>query len=88
MQTLCFPFVTFRSHRDERIGPTEFARPTLWLAYYQRSDQVCVIGLTENMLCPNPNQISPTKMPNVHILNQVGLIEFNHSVPRGLGIFV
>ena len=39
MQTLCFPFVTFRSNRNERIGPTEFAWPTLWLAYYQnRSD--------------------------------------------------
>ena len=25
LQTLCFPLVTFRSNRDERIGPTEFA---------------------------------------------------------------
>ena len=25
MQTLCFSFITFRSNRDERIGPTEFA---------------------------------------------------------------
>ena len=30
------------------IGPTEFAWPTLWLAYYQnRSHRVCVISLTE-----------------------------------------
>ena len=25
MQTLCFPFATFWSNRDERIGPTEFS---------------------------------------------------------------
>ena len=63
MQTLYFPFVTFRSHRDERIGPTKFAWPTLWLAYYQsRSHRVCVIGLTEIMLCPNPNDIDPTEL--------------------------
>ena len=63
MQTLCFPFVTFQSHRNERIGPTEFAWPTIWLAYYQnRSHQVCVVGLTEITLCPNPNHIGPTEL--------------------------
>ena len=74
MQTLCFLFVTFRSNRDERIGPTEFAWPTLWLANYQnQSHRVCVIGLTEITLCPNPNHIGltelhfgPTKNPNCH----------------------
>ena len=63
MQTLCFPSVTFRSHRDEQIGPTEFAWPTLWLAYYQnRSHRVRVIGLTEITLCPNPNGIGLTEL--------------------------
>ena len=40
MQTLCFLFVTFRSNRDERIGPTELAWPTLYLS-------ITEIGLTE-----------------------------------------
>ena len=63
LQTLCFPSVMFRSHQNERISPTEFAWPTLWLAYYQnRSHRVCVIGLTEIMLCPNPNHIGPTDL--------------------------
>ena len=63
MQTLYFPFVTFRSNRDERIGPTEFAWPTLWLAYYQnRFYRVCVIGLTEITLCTNPNGIGTTEL--------------------------
>ena len=89
MQTLCFLFVTFRSYRDERIGPTEFAWPTLWLAYYQnRSHQVCVIGLTEITLCPNPNHIGPTELhvgptenPNGHIICWIGPTEFDDSVP-------
>ena len=35
---------------------------TLWLDYYQnRSHRVCVIGLTEITLCPNPNEIGPTE---------------------------
>ena len=46
-----------------KIGPTEFAWPTLWKAYYQnRSHRVCVIGPTEIMLCPNPNHIGPTEL--------------------------
>ena len=35
MQTLCFPFVTFQSHRDERIGPTEFALTNSLFDNYQ-----------------------------------------------------
>ena len=79
----------FRSNRNEWIGPTEFAWPTLWLAYYQsRSHRVCVIGLTEIMLCPNPNDIGPTETPNGHIMNQIGLTEFFESVPPSLVICV
>ena len=82
----------FRSHRDERIGPTEFDWPTLSLAYYQNwSHRVCVIGHTEITLCPNPNDIGPTELhvgptetPNGHIMNQIGLTEFSESVPPSL----
>ena len=77
MQTLCFPFVMFWSNRDERIDPTEFSWPTLWLANYQSwSHRVCVIGQNEITLCPNPNDIGhtelrcrSTEMPNGHIMN-------------------
>ena len=63
MQIFCFPFVTFRSNRNERTGPTEFAWPTPWLVYYQnQSHRVCVIGLTEITLCPNPKHIGPTEL--------------------------
>ena len=52
-----------RSHRDglansliafcNNFGPTET---------YNRSHRVCVIGLTEITLCPNPNEIGPTEL--------------------------
>ena len=58
-----FPFCNFSVSPKEQIGRTEFAWPTLWLANYQiRSHRVCVIGLTEITLCPNPNRIGPTEL--------------------------
>ena len=77
MQTLCFPFVTFCSHRNERFGPTEFASPTLCLP-------ITEIGPTEFMWSVSPRlryaltlmksvppswHVGPTENPNVHILN-------------------
>ena len=61
--TSVLPSWSYRSHRNERTSPTEFTWPTLWLTYYQnRSHRVCVIGLTEITLCPNPNHIGPTEL--------------------------
>ena len=35
---------------------------SLFVYYQNRSHQVCVIGLTEITLCPNPNHIGPTEL--------------------------
>ena len=52
------------------FGPTEICnRPhrvcltnPLCVHYQNRSHRVCVIGLTEITLCPNPNHIGPTEL--------------------------
>ena len=52
------------------FGPTEICNQShrvcltnSLFAYYQnRSHRVCVIGLTEIMLCPKPNDIGPTEL--------------------------
>ena len=92
MQTLCFPFVTFRSYRNERFGPTEFAWPTLCVP-------ITEIGPTEFMCSVSPRlryaltltksvlpswHVGPTEKPNGHIMNWISLTEFSDSVPPSL----
>ena len=48
LQTLYFPFITFRSHQNEEIGPTEFALQTsyfLFVMFWSNRDER--IGPTE-----------------------------------------
>ena len=75
MQTLCFPFVTFWSHRHERFGPIEFAWPTLWLAYYQNWSHWVHLAKSlfpyHNILVPPKWAIAPTEFawPTLCLIN-------------------
>src|SRR3954465_15417202 len=62
MQTLCFPFVTFRSHRKSKSVPPslpdqlsgKLITKSVLLSLCNRSHR--------DSLCPNPNHIGPTEL--------------------------
>ena len=84
MQTLCFPFVTFWPLRDERIGPTEFAWPTLYLTITKIVPPRLRYALTLMKSVPPSWHVGPTENPNGHIICWIGPTEFHDSVPPRL----
>ena len=57
-----FPFITFRSYRNERSVPPSLPDQLSVCLLQKSSYRVYVIGLTEIMLCPNPNEIGPIEL--------------------------